>query len=231
MMKFLLVLFAGFLLFPLLRAEQSIYAQPLLSQEEQRKRGFEHPMPAQDVARAERISNEASKKGWEFLKDQNLLVAMQEFNRAWRYNPLNYQAFWGCGVVYSILGTQNTPRQEEYLKGAETLIESSLALASDLLKEDVKPDLGAVYNQIGIWAQKRKDEPQAQAYFNKARKVLEPLRSSASSKGRVHSLLAATYFHQGDLEAARKEAKLAAENGVNLTESFRKELESGKKAE
>ena len=51
-----------------------------------------------------RLSAAAIKDGYAALGKNNLDVAMKEFNRAWRFNQKNIDAYWGAAIVMSLKG-------------------------------------------------------------------------------------------------------------------------------
>ena len=74
-----------------------------------------------------RISAAAVKDGYAALDKNNLDSAMQEFNRAWRFNPENMDAYWGAAIVMGVFTEKSKTAAE-----AKSFSEKSLKLMDNI---------------------------------------------------------------------------------------------------
>lgn len=190
------------------------------------------PPTADDLAQysretAQQLSEEACDKGWDLLYQKNDKIrAMDEFNKAWRLDPNNFQAYWGCGLVYGMIADEKGNRCEQYLQDSIKLLEKSRELVvADAAKRNVTTGLVDAYNKIGVFYLDRDNKDQADIYFAKSKQLLLDIIKADPSYGYAHYLLSTVFFYQHDFSQAVKEAELAEKNGYTLPDDFKAKIQ------
>ena len=126
----------------------------------------------------QRLSAKAAQAGYAALARKELNNAMQEFNRAWRFNPQNIDAYWGAAIV-SGLQAETTAKASE----AQKRIENSLKLfklaekylsGNRIEKENYQLDYAASCYAAGVIMLKS-EKTSAEKYFAEAEKLWLPL--------------------------------------------------------
>lgn len=126
----------------------------------------------------QRLSAQAAQDGYTALARKDLDKAMHEFNRAWRFNPQNIDAYWGAAIV-SGLQAENTAKFSE----AQKRIENSLKLfklaekylsGNRIEKENYQLDYAASCYAAGLIILKS-EKSSAEKYFAEAEKLWLPL--------------------------------------------------------
>ena len=139
-----------------------------------------------------RLSVAAIKAGFAALDKKDLDNAMREFNRAWRFNQKNIDAYWGAAIVMGLYAKKaKTPPE------AQSLIEKSLKLfeiankylADDVIeKENWQFDYAAslyIAGQILL----KSDKKSAEKYFLEAEKLWLPLSQNRDMKQQRDALV------------------------------------------
>ena len=200
-------------------------ALALLNEKEQVDQGFVHQRKHYNTLVAQRISNESCERGWKLLfQDNNLPSAMDEFNKAWRFNPENYQVYWGSGIICSIQGENKSVDQEKFLNQGITLLKKALDLSDKNNRNDIALDLANAYNGLGVMMLNNENRPKAIQLFDQSQEILNSVIKEDSKNGRAHFLLSVTYFYKSDLSNAKREAKLALNDNFKIPEEYLEEL-------
>ncbi|MGN1364704.1 MAG: tetratricopeptide repeat protein [Victivallis vadensis] len=220
-------LLAGFTLFYFSAsfATEIPYAQALLNEKEQVDQGFVRQRKHYSTVEAQRISNESCERGWKLLfRDKNLPSAMNEFNRAWRFNPDNYQVYWGSGIICSIQGEIKSLDQEKFLNQGIVLLEKALNLSNSNDRSNIAVDLANAYNGLGVMMLNNENPRKALQLFDKSQEILSSVIEKNSKNGRAHFLLSVTFFYKSDFSNAKREANLALNNGLKIPEEYLERL-------
>ena len=200
-------------------------ALALLNEKEQVDQGFVRQRKHYNALVAQRISSESCARGWKFLfQDMNLPSAMNEFNKAWRFNPDNYQVYWGSGIICSIQGEIKSADQEKFLNQGIILLKKALDLSENNNRNNIALDLANAYNGLGVMMLNNENRPKAIQLFDQSQEILSSVIKKDSKNGRAHFLLSVTYFYKSDLSNAKREAKLALKNNFEIPEEYLKEL-------
>ena len=132
-----------------------------------------------------RLSAAAAKNGYKALSRKDLDSAMNEFNRAWRFNQKNIDAYWGAAIVMGLYAEEAKTTDE-----AMCLIKKSLRLF-DLTKkylsgktietENWQLDYAGSFYAAGKILFKT-DKSAAEKYFLEAEKLWLPLLEKRDMK-------------------------------------------------
>ena len=132
-----------------------------------------------------RLSAAAVKDGYAALNKKDLDTAMKEFNRAWRFNQKNIEAYWGAAIVMGLFAEKAKTTDD-----AQKLIEKSLKLfeiakkylsGSILEKENWQLDYAASLYSAGKILFKS-DKKAAEKYFLEAEKIWFTLQKDRDMK-------------------------------------------------
>ena len=200
-------------------------ALALLNEKEQVDQGFVRQRKHYNTLVAQRISSESCARGWKFLfQDKNLPSAMNEFNKAWRFNPDNCQVYWGGGIICSIQGENKSADQEKFLNQGIILLKKALDLSDNNNRNNIALDLANAYNGLGVMMSNNENRPKAIQLFDQSQEILSSVIERDPKNGRAHFLLSVTYFYKSDLNNAKREAKLALKNNFEIPEEYLEEL-------
>ena len=121
-----------------------------------------------------RLSAAAIKDGYAALDKKDLDNAMREFNRAWRFNPENMDAYWGAAIVMGLYAekAQNTAEAKSFIENSLKLFELARKyLSGDIIvKENFQLDYAASFYVAGQILLKS-DKKSAEKYFLGAEKI------------------------------------------------------------
>ena len=139
-----------------------------------------------------RLSAAAIKDGYAALDKKDLASAMKEFNRAWRFNPKNIDAYWGAAIVMGLYAEKANTTSE-----AKSFIEKSLKLfeitqkylsGNIIEKENFQLDYAASFYVAGMILLKS-DKAAAEKYFLEAEKIWLPFLNNRNMKKRRDALV------------------------------------------
>ena len=134
----------------------------------------------------------AIKAGFAALDKKDLDNAMREFNRAWRFNPENMDAYWGAAIVMGLHA-----EKAKTIAEAKSFIENSLKLfelarkylSGDIIvKENFQLDYAASFYVAGQILLKS-DKKAAEKYFLGAEKIWLPLLHNRDMKKQRDALI------------------------------------------
>ena len=160
----------------------AVECQMLLPEKEQKKILFGRWYPQSSKLR---LSAAAVKDGFAALDKNDLDAAMREFNRAWRFNQKNIDAYWGAAIVMGLKA-----ERAKSIYDAQNLIKLSLKLfektemylSGDIIeKENWQLDYAASLGVAGkiYFAD---DRNTAEKYFLDAEKIWLPLLKDRDMK-------------------------------------------------
>ena len=182
---FFLLLFA---LSTLSAEERILPCQMLLSETEQRELGFARQRAMYVPSRAKRLAMLSLRDGLAFLQKEELAKAMEELNRAWRFDPTNPYPWWLAGIVRGMEAARLTNPDlrkrcfEDSLKlftKAAAVIETS---PNRELKENLALDRAETLILYGIFLKKEHPE-QAEKLFRQAEAILESIVPGRDARG------------------------------------------------
>jgi len=182
------ILFFLFAVLSLPAAEEISYCQMLLSEAEQKSQGFDRQRAMYPPERAKRLAVMSLRKGSDLLQRQELAKAMEEMNRAWRFDPSNPYPYWFAGIIRSMeaarLKNPDLRKRcfDDSLKlftKAATIIESS---PNRELKENLALDRAETLIQYGIFLKKEHPE-QAEQLFRQAEELLKSIVPGENARG------------------------------------------------
>ena len=139
-----------------------------------------------------RLSATASKEGFAAIDKKDLDSAMKEFNRAWRFNPENMDAYWGAAIVMGLYAekAQNTAEAKSFIEKSLKLFELARKyLSGDIIvKENFQLDYAASFYVAGQILLKS-DKKAAEKYFLEAEKIWLPLLKNRDMKKQRDALV------------------------------------------
>ena len=132
-----------------------------------------------------RLSVAAIKAGFAALDKKDLGKAMREFNRAWRFNPENMDAYWGAAIVMGLYAekAQNTAEAKNFIEKSLKLFELARKYLSGNIieKENFQLDYAASFYVAGQILFKS-DKKAAEKYFLEAEKIWLPFLNNRDMK-------------------------------------------------
>ncbi len=223
-----LCLFLGSLV--ILHGEDILLPLTLLTPEQQEDEGYVRQRKMYPQQNRERISNQACLDGFKLLlKDHNLAEAMSAFNRAWRFNPENYAAYWGTGIIRGKQAekTHNETEVARYLQESISLLEKAVTMAPAVEKCNAQLDLMHSLNGIGAFQMAKGSSTEAAKALDQAEKIGKELVNTIPKNGRAHFVMACTYFYKKEFQKAKQEILLATENNYPVPKDFHADVENG----
>ena len=163
-------------------AVAEVKCQMLLPEKEQKRILFGRWYPRGSKLR---LSAAAARDGYAALDKNDLDTAMREFNRAWRFNQKNIDAYWGAAIVMGLQSENNRTDAE-----AKKLIGNSLRLlkiaekylsGNVIEKENWQFDYAASLYTAGK-IHLATDRTAAEKYFLDAEKLWLPLSQKRDMK-------------------------------------------------
>ena len=162
----------------------AVKCQMLLPEKEQKRilSGRWYPLPSKL-----RLSAAAVRDGYAALDRNDTDAAMQEFNRAWRFNQKNIDAYWGAAIV---MGLQ--AEKVQTFSEAVAMIKNSLQLfdmakkylsGEKIEKENWQLDYAASLYVAGK-IHSASDKTAAEKYFLEAEKLWLPLLQNRDMKNK-----------------------------------------------
>ena len=184
-MKFSVILFFAVIGYNL----SAVECQMLLPEKEQKKilSGRRYPQRSRL-----RLSAAAAKDGYAALNKKDLDTALKEFNRAWRFNPKNIDAYWGAAIVMGLKA-----ERVKSIYDAQNLIKLSLKLfqkaqtylsKDKLEQENFQLDYAASFYVAGKFFLES-DKNAAKKYFLEAEKIWLPLLKDRDMKKQRDALV------------------------------------------
>ncbi|MGE4563678.1 MAG: hypothetical protein AB7F32_02310 [Victivallaceae bacterium] len=179
-----------------------------------------------------RIAAKAVKDGFALLGKKQLPEAMNEFNRAWRFDPDHYASWWGAGIVR---GMQAEPeadqdRRCQYIADSVKLLEKTVELAPIQEKINAKCDLIQSYSLCGKQFQSVGKSAEADSYLAKGKALTDELLKSAPANPRVRYQAAINYFYRADFAGALREIGEAERLGAPIDPAFKADVLDKSKA-
>ena len=182
-------LFTTITLCTVFSAFAAVDCQMLLPEKEQKEilSGRRYPQSTK-----RRLSAAAIKAGYAALDKKDLDNAMREFNRAWRFNPENMDAYWGAAIVMGLHA-----EKAKTIAEAKSFIENSLKLfelarkylsGNIIEKENFQLDYAASFYVAGQILLKS-DKKAAEKYFLEAEKIWLPLLKKRDMKKQRDALV------------------------------------------
>ena len=147
----------------------------------------------------------------------------KNFNDCWKYDPENYNSYWGWGIV--IAEARACGRTSERLLTALKLFKMAKAKgipAEEQANFDL--DLANLYNGLGAYSILSGKSSAAAEYLKLSRDLLLPLLKENTSLGRASFLMSVNYFFRNDFRQAEKFIQKAAEAKFPIPESYQKDL-------
>ena len=139
-----------------------------------------------------RLSAAVIKDGYAALDKKDLDNAMREFNRAWRFNPENMDAYWGAAIVMGLYAekAQNTAEAKNFIEKSLKLFElAHKYLSGDIIvKENFQLDYAASFYVAGQILLKS-DKKSAEKYFLEAEKIWLPFLNNRDMKKQRDALV------------------------------------------
>ena len=190
-----------------LASDENQEIQMLLSAERQKELGFDRQRKMYPLDRAKRLSRDAVNDGWRLMRENKLDLAMAEFNRAWRFDPNQYGAWYGAGIIRwkQVQAAKKSEDVAAYCKDVIALFGKALELAPAERKIYLQSDLAqgcTVYAAALIMLGKKSE---AESLLLRGKELLEALRKQFPDNGRFHDLSAVNAFYRGDYALAQRE--------------------------
>lgn len=181
------------------------------------------------------LSNQSAYDGWQCLRDYHmrggrifdLEMAMRFFNHCWSFNPNNYNAYWGIGIIQGERATLSKDEKEieTYMKQSVEFILKAKELNLPLNETNrLLLDLANAYNGQGHFNQLAGKKSAAIDSLMKSAELLDKVIKEEPENGRAYFLKAANLFYQEDYKDAQKMVIKAQGNGFVVPEDFIKDL-------
>ncbi|MCR5380416.1 MAG: hypothetical protein K6G44_05485 [Lentisphaeria bacterium] len=160
----------------------------LLSEEEQKATGYDRQRKMYPLGSRQRLSAAALKDGSDFLKKKELAKAMEEFNRAWRFDPTTPYVYWMAAIVRSMEGKDlkdSVLRKKCFEDGLKLFEMASklIPVSEKHLKENLVLDKAETLIQYGLFL--KKDNPeQAGKMFQQAEVLLKDFAPGEDERGK-----------------------------------------------
>ena len=139
-----------------------------------------------------RLSVAAIKAGFAALDKKDLDNAMREFNRAWRFNPENMDAYWGAAIVMGLHAekAKNIAEAKSFIENSLKLFELARKYLSGniIVKENFQLDYAASFYVAGQILLKS-DKKSAEKYFLEAEKIWLPFLNNRDMKKQRDALV------------------------------------------
>ena len=167
----------------------AVECQMLLPEKEQKEilSGRRYPQSTK-----RRLSVAVIKDGYAALDKKDLDNAMREFNRAWRFNPENMDAYWGAAIVMGLYVEKapNTAEAKNFIEKSLKLFElAHKNLSGDIIvKENFQLDYAASFYVAGQILLKS-DKKAAEKYFLEAEKMWLPFLKNRDMKKQRDALV------------------------------------------
>ena len=194
----LLFLLLFFAVSALSAEERILSCQMLLSEAEQKALGFDRQRAMYPPDRAKRLAVMSLRDGSDFLRKEELAKAMEELNRAWRFDPSNPYPWWLAGIVRGMEAARLTNPDlrkrcfDDSLKlfdHAADIIKSS---PNRELKENLALDRAETLIRYGCFLKKKHPE-QAEKLFRETETLLARIMPGRDARGgklsnRIHEM-------------------------------------------
>ena len=195
------------------------------------------PENEEERARFHYFSIISAQSGWYNLMDAYarsnnelyLKLAARSFNRSWRWNPENYNAYWGWGVIrgFQTYHTSDPAKIEELLKQSISFFEQALEHSiPDDKKNRLFLDMAYSYRTLGVLWAKMHDNEKSLSFMNKAKELIDIVLKNDPQNARGYFFLSVHYYDQKNYKMAKLNADKAAEYGYEVTEGYKKDLNS-----
>lgn len=190
---------------------------------------------AAEKVRFETLSNDNAKLGWHDIFEgyyksrdiSDLKSAAMFFNYSWQWNPDNYNAYWGWGIIRGLQAELAPDPQTVEIRLNESigfLQQTKDCALPDGEADNLDLDLANAYNSLGSFYLGQHRPQAAAAVLNDAKTILESILGRRPNHGRACYLLAANCLSRRDLAGAKLNAQNAVRNGFKIPESFLKEI-------
>jgi len=225
------ILFLNFIFcFPLLFAGENNYEeiQVLWSPQRQREEGIVRQREAYKLfrLRAKRISDQSGIQGFLYLKKSDMQKAIFEFNRSWRFDPDNYYAYYGFGIIcyeYA-LRCREDDLKIAYLKDSISLFRRALEFIPSEEERNLKNDLAlSILSMAKL--EIRRSRIQGNSLFDEAKKLLDQILNDEPRNGRFLITKSIYYYYIGEYSMAHKLLEKAKSFGCDEP-NFEKDLKS-----
>lgn len=179
-----------------------------------------------------RISDAAVKDGFNFLAQGKLSEAMSEFNRAWRFAPDHYAAWWGAGIVRGkqAASAAAPDLQTRYLLDSVKLLEKAVSFAPFKEKINAQCDLAQSLSLCGMRLKSTGKSAEGDELLAKTKTMLDEMLKSAPASGRIRNQIAINNFCRADYDGALREIAEAERLGFSVDPRFKKDAETHKAA-
>lgn len=192
--------------------------------------------PYQTVSETERekfneLSDKYAMQGWYqmlYSPNPDLNRAAESFNLCRRYNPDNYNAYWGLGVLRGLQADIPFSDSEDCLKESIELLTE--AMQKNIPEEEInnlKMDLANAYNGLGAYYREKGADNSAcdkKPPLTEAQNILKEIIAAEPGNGRACYLAAVNAFYQDNIPLAREYSVKAQELKFPVDPEFLEEL-------
>lgn len=193
-------------------------------------------VPYQAASETERekfneLSDKYAMQGWYqmlYSPNPDLDRAAESFNLCRRYNPDNYNAYWGLCVLRGLQAELIFADPENCLKESIELLTE--AMQKNIPEEEVnnlKMDLANAYNGLGAYYSEKGADNSAcdkRPPLSEAQNILKEIIAAEPGNGRAYYLAAVNAFYQDNIPLAREYASKAKELKFPVDPEFLEEL-------
>lgn len=162
------------------------------------------------------------------VKKTNLELAAKYFNACWKYDPDNYNAYWGWGIIRGEQATGFVSKdtcEKLLIQSVEFL---NLALQKNIPEEEIpnlKMDLANVYNGLGAFYHSNGSPEQAKQQLINGQRILEEIINGFPDNGRAYFLSAVNAYYQNNIIKAKEYSAKAQDLKFPIDPNFLKELQ------
>ncbi len=175
------------------------------------------------VGHSVKLSQSATKLGWQYYYQGDLNTAMKRFNQGWALNSENPEVYWGFGLIMG---------QRAYAGETEKNLMESIRFLNIAVKKKFNDgriigDLAFSHTVIGYYLKfEKKDNKKAKEHFENARQLFPKAFKLNSNYPPIVANWSIFYFYIEDYEKAKDKANQAIKMGYKFDPSYINDLKS-----
>ena len=168
--------------------EKLLPCQMLLSEAEQRELGFARQRAMYVPSRAKRLAAISLREGADLMRKEELAKAMEELNRAWRFDPTHPYSYWLAGILRGMEAARLTDPdlQKKCFDDSLKLFDRAAAIIEPSpkreLKENLALDRAETLIRYGIFL-KKENPAEAAERFRQAELILKNIVPGQDARG------------------------------------------------
>ena len=168
----------------------------------------------------ERLSQNASDIGWDYLMKGDVDTAIKRFNQSWMFNHNNVDALWGFGIISLQRG--NILKEDPLFNLSESV--KYLEMAKSIKPQELRliVDLSLSYMFLG--KELKKNKQQFIQYFEKAEENLKKAITINENYPMIYANYSVLKYYQEEYSQAKKYHEKAKSLGFQIDPEFEKKI-------